>query len=339
MKATQAQLRAALDRPPATLRLILLHGPDEAAAQDHAARLGRAMGAGAERVDLDGAALKASPARLIDEAAALSLFGDTRWIRVTGVGDESVEAVELLLAASQAGNPVVAIGPGLKTTSRLVKLAIAHPQAMTFACYVPTGQNAEAIAADIARALGLRPVGGTARRVAEASGGDRAVMTRELEKLALYLDAAPDQPRELDDAALDAVGADLGEAEAGSAIAAIAAGQLADLGQELGRLREAGVSPVAWLRQLSRRLMLMAELRAEADRGGDAKALMKRRGVHFSEENALAAALRRWTQPMLAQALTTVGRAQRDAMAPGNAGDVLASETALELARAVDRRR
>ena len=44
MKASLAQLRAALDRPPADLRLFLLHGPDEAAAQDHAARLGRAMG-------------------------------------------------------------------------------------------------------------------------------------------------------------------------------------------------------------------------------------------------------------------------------------------------------
>ena len=40
-----------------------------------------------------------------------------------------------------------------------------------------------------------------------------AVMTRELEKLALYLDAAPERPRELDDAALDAVGADLGDSE------------------------------------------------------------------------------------------------------------------------------
>ncbi len=338
MKASAGQLRAALDRPPADVRLFLLHGPDEAAAQDHAARLGRAMGAAAERVDLDGTALKVAPARLADEAASLSLFDEGRWIRVTGVGEESAEAIQTLLTAPRAGNPVVAIAPGLKTTGKLVKLAQAHRQAMSFACYVPDAKNAESIAADLARALGLRQVGRTARRVAEASGGDRAVMARELEKLALYLDAAPDRPRELDDAALDAVGADLGEAEAGAAITAIAAGDLSALGAELARLRETGASPVGWQRQLARRLMLMVELRREADGGGDPKQLMKRRGVHFSKEDALAAALRRWTQPMLADALAAVGRAQRDGMAPGNAGEVLAEKAALGMARVVERR-
>ena len=44
MKATEARLTAALDRPPADLRLYLLYGPDEATAQAHAARLGRALG-------------------------------------------------------------------------------------------------------------------------------------------------------------------------------------------------------------------------------------------------------------------------------------------------------
>ena len=78
MKATEARLTAALDRPPADLRLYLLHGSDEATAQAHAARLGRALGQGAERVDLDGATLRGDPARLSDEAAAISLFGDGR---------------------------------------------------------------------------------------------------------------------------------------------------------------------------------------------------------------------------------------------------------------------
>ena len=339
MKATAGQLRAALDRPPPDLRLFLLHGPDEAAAHAHAARLGRALGTGAERVDIDTGALKAEPARLADEAAAMSLFGDKRWIRVTGIGDESVAAVEALLEAPRVGNPVLAIAPTLKTTSKLVKLAIAHRQAMSFGCYLPDAKNAEAIAADLARALGLRPVGGAARRLAEASGGDRAVMARELEKLSLYLDAAPERPRELDDAALDAVGADLGEAETGATIAAIAAGDLPALAAELARLRETGTSAIAWLRQLARRLMLMIELNGEAARGGEPMQLMKRRGVHFSEEQALAASLRRWTAPMLADALALVQRAQRDMVAPGNAGEVLASEAALDVARAVERRR
>jgi len=51
VKASEAQIRARLDKPGADIRLFLLYGPDEAGANDLAARLGRAMGPDAERID------------------------------------------------------------------------------------------------------------------------------------------------------------------------------------------------------------------------------------------------------------------------------------------------
>ncbi|MGC8035405.1 hypothetical protein ACP3WA_25065, partial [Salmonella enterica] len=67
------------------------------------------------------------------------------------------------------------------------------------------------------------------------------MMTRELEKIALYLDAAPERPREIDDATLDAIGADLGDSEISRAIDAAIDGGPDRLADELGRLRVAGV--------------------------------------------------------------------------------------------------
>ena len=67
------------------------------------------------------------------------------------------------------------------------------------------------------------------------AGGDRAVLSREIEKLALFLDAAPDRPHDLDDGALDAIGADLGEAETSRVVDAVIGGQTAALGAELGQ--------------------------------------------------------------------------------------------------------
>jgi len=149
----------------------------------------------------------------------------------------------LLLSAERAGNPVVVIAPSVKGTSALVKLATASPH-VALACvfYVPDAGDADKIATSIAREQGLRTTGSTAARIAAAAGGDRAVMTRELEKLPCSWMPAPERPRELDDSALDAIGADLGDSEISRAIDAAIDGGPDRLADELARLAVAGVS-------------------------------------------------------------------------------------------------
>lgn len=333
MKATESQARAALDRPAPDVRLYLLHGPDEAGAAALAERLAKALGPEAERVDLDAATLKSDPARLADEAASLSLFGGVRWIRSVGVGEDAAPAALALLEADRAGNPAVLIAPGVKTSGALVKLATASRAALAIGCYPPSERDAATIVADLARDQGLRLQGRVGQRIARAAAGDRAVMAREIEKLALYLDAAPDRPQTLDETALAALGADLGENESTRAIAAAVTGDAAALGNELTRLREAGMSPIAWLRALARRLASLAEMRAEVDAGDSVDAVIKRHRVFFREEAATRQALARWTAHALADAHDRAKRAERATMAPGNAGDVLAEHAVLALDR------
>ena len=337
MKANANQIRAAIDKASSDIRLYLLHGPDESGAQEIAGRLARAMGPDAERVDLEPSLLKSNPGRLADEAASMSLFGTARHIRISGAGEECLEAFTLLLDAERAGNPVVAVAPSLKSTARVVKLAIGAPRAMSFACYVPEGGDAEKLAVALAREQGLRTTGDTAARLASASGGDRAVMTRELEKLALYLDAAPERPRELDDAALDAVGADLGDAEMARAIEAAIDGRPDTLAGELARLDEAGVSPIPVLRQLVRRLMTLAELRAEIDAGASAGDVIER--VFFRERAATGRALRVWPAAKISDAIDRARQAERAIMGAATAGNVLAQSAIVEVARMAARQR
>lgn len=337
MKANANQIRAAIDAASLNVRLYLLHGPDEAAAREIAARLARALGPEAERVDIETGQLKGDPGRLADEAASLSLFGGARHIRVNGAGEECVEAATLLLKAERAGNPVVMIAPSLKSSAKLVKLALGDPAAMSFACYLPDGGDAEKLATAIAREHGLRMVGGTPARLAAASGSDRAVMTRELEKLALYLDAAPERPRELDDAALDAIGADLGDAELARAIEAAIEGSGERLGHELTRLTAAGTSPIPLLRQLVRRLMTLAELRAEIDGGSNAAAVLDR--VFFRDRAATARALRNWPAVKIAAGIARARRAERLIMATSTAGGVIGESAMVAVARMASRDR
>lgn len=337
MKATAGQIRPALDHP--RHRLFLLHGPDAGLAAELAQRLGRAMGEGAEHVDFDGAQLKNDPARLADEAASLSLFGDKRWIRVTGVGEESVAAIAALLEAPRVANPVVAIAPTAKATSKVVKLATDNAQALSFACYPPSPADLERALGQTARELGLRADRAVLQRLVQASGGEAAIAARELEKFALYLDADPERPAELTVQTLDDLAADLGEAEAGRLVEAVLAGDPAALGSELVRLRETGAGPIPWLRQLQRRLLSLAAMRADLDRGEGVDTVMKRHRVFFREEQATAQALRRWPADQLARALGSVRAAERAVMSPDNAGTVLAEEAVETIARAQTGRR
>jgi DNA polymerase-3 subunit delta len=176
-------------------------------------------------------------------------------------------------------------------------------------------------------------------RLVEAAGGDQAVIARELDKLALYLDAAPDRPAELTAEALDALVAERFEAEGSLLADALVAGDPLALSVELSRLRAEGASAVSWLRQLQRRLLSLAAMRAEVDRGEPAGAVMKRHRVFFREEAATASALSRWSAPELGAALVQVRAAERAVTASNNAGPVLAEAAALSVARARARRR
>ena len=318
------------------IRLYLFHGADESGAADLAKRLGATL-ADAERVDVDGATLKKEPGRLADEAASLSLFGDVRLIRAAPIGEESLEALTLLLGAERTGSPVIALAPTVKATAKIVKLALDHPRAMAVACYAPSAADAEKLAVAMLTQAGLRPAPGLARRIVEAGGGDRAVMAREIDKLALYLDAAPDRPHDAAAADLDAIGADLGEAELAEAIDALLDGKPGDLGARLTRLDEGGASPIPWLRAAQRKLITLGDMRSGLDRGESADDVLKRAGIRWPRVDRAGAELRRWSSTMIATALTRVRDAETAAMSSGTAGAVAAEHAAVALARRVGR--
>lgn len=339
MKANAAQLGAAIERAATgstDIRLFVLHGPDEGGASDYAQRLQRAMGQ-VERVDLDGAALKTQPGRLADEAASLSLFGDRRYVRVTNMGEESLEAIQLLLDAPTAGSPVIAFAPAARATGKLIKLAAAASGAMVLACYPPEGRNAAQLAAGIAREHGVRLIGESAAAMFDAAAGDRAVLTREIEKLALYLDAATDRPREADAATLAEIGANIDEVQMSSAIDAVIDGRPDALGVEIAALTTANMA-VPMLRQLGKRLIALADMRADVDRGDSPDSVVERHRVFWKEKAGTIRALRRWDSRHIGMALARVRRAERGLISGGGtSASVLAEHDLFNLSRSASR--
>jgi DNA polymerase-3 subunit delta len=334
------QIERALDRPDPAIRCFLLYGPDEAGSRALADRIGTNMGAEAERVDLDGATLAKDPALLADEAASTSLFGGARWIRVRVSGDEATEAVEALLSAPQAGNPVAIMAGALKPASKLLKLALASPAVAAFASYLPDAREAGPLVAGMAAPLGLRISPNVARRIFDAAAGDRAVIAQELEKIAAFVDAGEDAPREVDDGVVDAIGAGEGETSAAALIDAVLTGNLREAVEELKQLAEAGEDGVPLVRAMHRRLLQLAALRGEADRSGiDAAIAGAGKSIFWKEKPIVEAELRRWGSADLTMLVERITAAQARLVESGAPGTFTASQELLTIARAAARGR
>lgn len=339
MKANKPQLDKALVAPAET-RFFLFHGPDEAGSRALVRALAAALGDDAERVELSGADLRDDPARLSDEAASISMFGGTRYIIVDPAGDESLAAVEALASAASAGNPVALVAGALRPTSKLLKFALADGQALAFASYPLEARDAVRLTVDLAREQGLAARPDVARRIAESAGGNRALIALELQKFALFLDAAPERPRALAHDVIDTLGAGGEEGDTGRLVDAVAGGDAAILRDELDRLAAEGSTGITLIRALLRRMMVIARLRAEVDRGKTVDAVMASQGkaLFWKEKPALAVQLGRWRSDLLAKAIDRLSEAERQVRASGGIGDSAADEEMFAICRQAARR-
>lgn len=335
MAGKSAAIERALDRADPAIRCYLLYGPDDSGSRALAARLGKALGPEAERIDLDAARLASDPALLADEAASVSLFGGARYIRVEGATDSCLAAVEALLEASAAGNPVVLIAGALRKDAKLVKLVGGNAAGMAHASYVPEGADAHEIAQTLARAQGLSIDNEMARRLVALSGGDRAVLASEIEKLALYADAAPDRPATATPEMLDAIGADTGEADLTRFVDAVTAGNEAQLDRELARLASEGQEGIGLVRALLRRMMGLAAARADVERGMDPGGAAAKAGYgpYSKESKAIVRDLGRWSAARIARAIERLARLNRELTHSAGAGTIAADAEFFMIAR------
>jgi DNA polymerase-3 subunit delta len=340
VKANKSQIDKAL-KAPAETRFFLFHGPDDSGSRALAKALGAMMGADAERVDLSGADVKADPARLADEAASISMFGGARWILVEAAGDEIVPALEALLEAAAAGNPVAVVAGSLKPASKLLKLALAAPGALAFASYVPDARDADRLAQDMARAEGLIIRPDVARRIASSCGGNRALIAQELAKFALYAGGSPETPKAIDHDLIDALGAGSDQGDLSRLVEHVAGGDAAGLAAELARLHAEGLEGITLIRAMLRRMALLARLRAEVEQGGSVSAVMASSGksLFWKEKDEVCRQLSQWRPALLAKAMSRLLEAERQVKASGGIGPLAADEELFAICRQAARLR
>jgi DNA polymerase-3 subunit delta len=314
VKANKSSIGRAVDQPDPKVRFYLFLGQDEAQSRGLAARLLEALGA--SKVVIAGGAVKGDPGLLVDEAAALSLFGERRLIWIEPAGSEILEAVEALLAAEATESPVAAIAGALPKSSPLLKLAEASKTAIAFTAYVPEGEDAVRMISDLGRRVGLKITPPVAARIADACGGDQAIAGQELEKLALYVGASPHSPKDLEHEAVDAVGAESGESDFLRLADFALLGEVPELAERVARLSPGGTEAIPAVRSLQRRLLMLAPARARIERGERLDAVMASFGkaLFWKDKPYVERMLRSWTAQDLATIAERTGTLERSFM-------------------------
>src|SRR5271165_3641667 len=174
---------------PGACRVVLFHGADAGLIRQRAETITRAVAGALDdpfRVaELD----RQDIAQLPDEAAALSLTGGRRVVRLREVTDAAATAAVQAVLASRAPALVVIEGANLPTRTRLRTLLEAAPDGAAIGCYPEEGR---ALTETIRHALAAANVQVDREALAWLTsqlGADRASTRAEVEKLALY--AAP----------------------------------------------------------------------------------------------------------------------------------------------------
>ena len=340
MKAAKADLPRALERPDPAIRFYLFHGPDEAGSRALAIRLLKGLG-DAEKFIVLGQAVRSDPATLADEAGAMALFGGPRAIWIEPAGDEIAEGVAALLDSPGSESAVIGLAGTLRKSSALLKLAESHPAALAHASWVPEGRDMERLVTDLARAEGLRLTPDLAQRLAGAANNNQAIAARELEKFALFVGASPDQPRELDHAIVDLLGADSAEGDLLRVGDLALAGRKDALLDELARLPHGGSEAIPALRSLQRRLLMLAPLRARVEQGGSIDAVMTSIGktLFWKDKPLVQQLLSTWSAERLAEAAGRAAALERQLMLAGAPSEAALGQELVTLARVAARGR
>jgi DNA polymerase III subunit delta len=293
--------------------VVLVFGPDAGLVRERAEALIRGsvddINDPFSLARLDGDDLAAEPSRLVEEANTVPLFGGRRavWVKV---GSRNIApAVEALLAATSPDCRVVIEAGDLRRNAPLRVLCERAKNAAALPCYEDDQKTLDRLIETELRESGLTIAPEARAALLPLLGGDRLASRSEILKLALY--ARGRDRIELDD--VIAVSADASALALDALLDAAFAGRTAEVEFQFAKARTAGTAPSAILAAAIRQVATLHRARLAVDAGQSAAGAAEEMRLHFSRKPAVEAALRAWTTPRLARAMSQLAEAALEA--------------------------
>lgn len=309
MTALKAQdVERFLARPDAARPVVLVFGPDSGLVSERSEAIVRASLDEAHDpmalTKLAGDDLAADPARLVDEALSIPMFGGRRAIWVRAGARNLVPAVEAVLAAPLEDCRIVIEAGDLKRNAPLRALCERASNAAAIACYADDDRSLERLINDELRAADLSITADARATLLPLLGGDRRASRNEMRKLTLYAWGRGQVTR---DDVLAVVGDSSGEA-LDSLVDAAFAGRTAEVEMFFAKAREAAAAPGTIMAAAVRQCATLHRMRLTVE-GGESPAEAVKNRTHFKRAPLWENALRRWTGSQLERALRDLAAA------------------------------
>ena len=294
-----------LARLPPDLVAILFYGPDQGLVRERAEKVITSIVPDLRDpfriAEMEGAVLGDDPGRLYGEAAALSMTGGRRVVRIRAATNALAKLLTPFLAEAKSEALVVVEGGDLARDSSLREAFEESPRAASIACYLDSPDTIAELLRSSLKAQGATIAPDALEEAVSLLGADRGTTRREVEKLLLYVHGRKSVT--LDD--VRAIMGDEAEARIEEVCDAAGEGDGARLERALERLWTAGISPVAILRVAMGHFQRLALAKAQVAKGETADAIARRARppIHFTRLQAFKIQLRNWSEERLGEAL------------------------------------
>lgn len=334
MKLAPRQIESFLAAPPAAVRAILVYGPEEGLMKERVARLAKSLVADPSdpfAVSLLTAdQIAQDPARLIDEALAIPMFGGKRLVRVENAGDSVTTALKTCLEHMMADSIVLLEGGDLKPRSSLRALCEKSDAAAALPCYVEEARDTSRLIAQDLTERGYAIAPDALAALAQALAGDRRRLRAEIEKLTLYV-GPPGPPITLDDVRTSC--AEAGALGFDDLAYGVGARDAARALSTLERMTAEGTPVVALLRVLQTHFRRLHLARAQMESGKPADSVLKslQPPVFFKQADAFRAQMERWPLDSLGRALAHLAGLEARTKRTGAPDKTLFAHAILEL--------
>ena len=319
-------------RPDPARPVVLVFGPDSGLVSE---RVNAVVKASVDDpndpfslVRLEAEELSANPARLIEEAQTIPLFGGRRAVWAKAGSRNIAPAVEALLALPASDCRVVIEAGDLRRNAPLRVVCERARNAAALPCYADGERELARLIDNEMRDAGLVLKPDARAMLMPLLGGDRAASRNEIRKLALYA-------RGRGEVGVDDVTAVVSDASAlalDELVDTAFAGRPAELEAQLSKVRAAGSSVGSIFFAAQRQLAQLHKWRTAIEGGAPFSLDGVQPPLHFRRKSLVEAALRQWNAARLTLAMAELAEAVLASRRTPALADTIAERALLAIA-------